>query len=187
MIRVEMLFLILAGTLLATLILTENSGNMSTDDTVLTSKIGLNAISIANSYIEKVTSNFLYFDEYTRTHAAQPRPTSPADSSGLLGNLSNVLGRDAGETTVKTFNDVDDFNGYNDTVSVLGVGLFHLQCSVRYYDPATDSPTNNKCWYKIFTVVVTDTVPGSNVHYLQFHGEQAAIRKSVVLSYFNFL
>jgi hypothetical protein len=187
MVRFEMIFLILAGILLATLILTEHGGNMSTDDTILTSKIGLNAVSIANSYVEKVTSNFLYFDEYTRSHAAQPRSASPADSAGLLANLSTVLGRDAGETTLRTFNDVDDFNMYSDTVSVMGVGLFHVQCSVNYYDPATEAPTITKSWYKIFTVVVTDTIPGSNVHYLQFQGQQAAIRKSVILSYYNFL
>jgi hypothetical protein len=186
-IRFEMIFMILAGMLMATLMLNEHEGNMADSDTVLTSKIGLNAISIANSYIERVTSNSLYFDEYTRTHAAQPRPTSPMDSAGILSNLSTVLGRDGGETTMRTFNDVDDFNGYNDTVGVLGVGLFHVRCSVNYYDPATDAPTNTKTWFKIFNVVVTDTVLGTDVHYLQFQGQQAAIQKSVILSYFNFM
>jgi hypothetical protein len=160
---------------------------MSTDETVLTSKIGLNAVSIANSYIENVTKNSLYFDEYTRSHSIQPRIASPADSANLLLNLSTSLGREAGETTLATFNDVDDFNNYDDTVGVNGVGLFHVRCFVRYYDPAAGSETASKTWFKLFTVVVTDTIPGSDVHYLQFHGEQAAIRKSVVLSYFNFL
>lgn len=187
MVRFEMMFLILAGLLLATLILTEHGGNLSTDDTVLTSKLGLNAVSIANSYIEKVTSNSLYFDEYTRSHSIQPRVVSPADSATLLANLSTTMGKDAGETTVSTFNDVDDFNNYDDTVGVAGVGLFHIRCSVRYYDPASGSETVAKTWFKLFTVVVTDTIPGSSIHYLQFHGEPAEIHKSVVLSYFNFL
>jgi hypothetical protein len=187
MVRFEMMFLILAGLLLAMLILTEHGGNLSAGDTVLTSKIGLNAISIANSFVEKATANSLYFDDYTRSHPVQPRSASPGDSATLLASLSTVLGKDVGETTVSTFNDVDDFNNYNDTVGVAGVGLFHVQCSVKYYDPATGSETNTKTWYKMFTVVVTDTIPGSNVHYLQYHGQQASIRKSVVLSYFNFL
>ena len=187
MVRFEMMFLIFAGVLLAMLILTENAGNMSSDETILTSKIGLNAISVANSYIEKATSNSLYFDEYTRTHSVQPRPTSPSDSSTLLANLSGTLGRDPGETSPATFDDVDDYNNYDDTVGVAGVGLFHVLCSVRYYDPSADTTTSSKTWYKVFTVAVTDTVPGSNTHYMQVQGQQIAIRRSVILSYYNFL
>jgi hypothetical protein len=185
MVRFEMMFLILAGILLATLI--EHGGNLSTDDTVLTSKLGLNAISIANSYIEKVTGNSLYFDEYTKSHSVQPRIANPADSAGQLANLSTTLGKDAGETTISTFDDVDDFNNYDDTVGVVGAGLFHVRCFVRYYDPVAGSETVAKTWFKLLTVVVTDTIPGSSIHYLQFHDEPAEIHKSVVLSYFNFL
>jgi hypothetical protein len=187
MVRFEMMFLIFAGVLLSILILTENTGNMSTDETILTSKTGLNAISVANSYVEKVTGNSLYFDEYTRTHSVQPRPTSPSDSAALLANLSSALGRDPGETSIGTFDDVDDFNNYNDTVTVPGVGLFHVICRVQYYDPSADTTTSQKTWYKLFTVAVTDTVPGSDTHYLQIQGQQLAIRRSVVLSYYNFL
>jgi hypothetical protein len=187
MVRFEMMFLIFAGTLLAMLILTENAGNMSTEETILTSKIGLNAISVANSFVEKVTGNSLYFDEYTRAHSVQPRPTNPSDSAALLGNLSGILGPDPGESSIGTFDDVDDFNNFNDTVSVAGVGLFHVLCAVQYYDPAAFTPVSSKTWYKIFTVTVTDTVPGSDRHYLQIQGQQIAIRRSVILSYYNFL
>lgn len=187
MVRFEMMFLIFAGVLLAMLILTENAGNMSSDETILTSKIGLNAISVANSYIEKATSNSLYFDEYTRTHSVQPRPTSPSDSAALLANLTGTPGRDPGETSIGTFDDIDDFNGYNDTVSVAGVGLFHVICSVQFYNPSTDTTSSLKTWYKLFTVSVTDTIPGSENHYLQIQGQQVAIRRSVVVSYYNFL
>ena len=187
MIRFEMMFLIFAGALLATLMLTENTGNMSTEETVLTSKIGLNAISVANSFIERVTSNTLYFDEFTRSNSVQPRPTSPTDSAALLANLSSPLGPDAGETSPGTFEDVDDYNNYNDTVMVAGVGVFHVICSVKYYDPSLDSTTSSKTWFKIFTVAVTDTIPGSESHYLQIQGQQIAIRRSVIVSYYNFL
>jgi len=187
MVRFELMFLIFAGMLFSMLILTENAGNMSTEDTILTSKIGLNAVSVANSFIEKVTGNSLYFDEYTRDHAIQPRPVSPSDSAALLGNLSSVLGRDPGEASLGTFDDVDDFNNYDDTASVAGVGLFHILCRVQYYDPSTNTSTSSKTWYKIFTVSVTDTVPGSDIHYLQIQGQQIAIRRSVILSYYNFL
>ena len=173
--------------LLATLIMTENEGNRSTEGTVLTSKVGLSAVSIANSFVEKVTSTSLYFDEFTRTHSVQPRPTSPSDSASLLAGLSATLGPDAGETSPATYDDVDDFNGYNDTVGVDGVGTFHVQCRVRYYDPAGDTVTSSKTWYKLFTVAVTDTVPGTDTHYLQVDGQQVAIQRTVVLSYFNFM
>jgi hypothetical protein len=187
MVRFEMMFLIFAGTLLSMLILTENSGNMSTEETILTSKTGLNAVSVANSYIEKVTNSAFYFDEYTRAHSVQPRTTSPGDSASLLANLSSPLGPDPGETTVRMFDDVDDFNNLSDTVSVAGVGLFHVRCTVQYYDPSADTTTTLRSWYKIFTVAVTDTVPGSDLHYLQIQGVQIAIRRSVILSYYNFL
>jgi len=187
MVRFEMIFLIIAGVLLSFLILTENTGNISSEETILTSKIGLNAISVANSFTEKVTSNSLYFDEYTRTHSVQPSPTSPFDSAALLANLSGILGPEPGETLIGTFDDVDDFNRFNDTVSVAGVGLFHVVCSVQYYDPSADTTTSVKTWYKLFTVAVTDTVPGSDIHYLQVQGQQVSIRRSVVLSYYNFL
>jgi hypothetical protein len=187
MVRFEMIFLIFAGALLATLMLTENSGNMSTEETVLTSKIGLNAISVANSFIEKVTSSALYFDEYTVTHAVQPRPTSPTDSAALLANLSATLGPEPGESSPTMFEDVDDYNNYSDTVGVEGVGIFHVVCKVRYYDPSGDTTTSTRTWYKLITVAVTDTVPGSDVHFLQIQGEQVAIRRSVVVSYYNFL
>ena len=187
MVRFEMLFLILAGMLLATLIVTENTGNLSTEETILTSKVGLNAVSIANSYLEKVTGNSLYFDEYTRNHSIQPRTVSPSDSASLLACLSSPLGPDSSETSPASFDDVDDYNGYNDTVSVQGVGMFHVLCRVQYYDPTADTATSAKTWYKIFTVAVTDTVPGSSTHYLQVQGQQLAVRRSVILSYFNFL
>jgi hypothetical protein len=187
MVRFEMIFLIVAGTLLAMLILTENAGNMSTEETILTSKFGLNAVSLANSFIEKATSNSLYFDEYTRSHSVQPRTANPSDSAALLVNLSSPLGPEPGETTLRTFDDIDDFNNYNDTIGVAGVGLFHVQCRVQYYDPIADTTSSTRTWYKIFTVAVTDTVPGSETHYLKVQGQQIAIRRSVVLSYFNFL
>jgi len=187
LVRFEMMFLIFAGVLLSILILTENTGNISSDETILTSKTGLNAISVANSYIEKVTSSSIYFDEFTRTHSVQPRPASPSDSAALLASLSSTLGPDYGETSINTFDDVDDFNNYNDTVSVAGVGLFHVICTVQYYDPSADTTTSSKTWYKLFTVAVTDTVPGSDIHYLQVQGRQVAIHRSVVLSYYNFL
>ncbi|MEW6511063.1 MAG: hypothetical protein AB1428_08915 [Bacteroidota bacterium] len=187
MIRSETIFLIVAGTLFALLLLSENVGNLSTEETILTSKIGLNAISIANSFIEKVSSNSLYFDEYTLTNAVQPRTARPSDSTMLLTNLSSVLGPEGGEYSMRDFDDVDDFNDFDDTVGVADVGLFHVRCTVQFYDPSADAATAARTWYKIFTVTVTDTVPGSTVHHFLIQGEQAAIHKSVILSYYNFL
>jgi len=67
------------------------------------------------------------------------------------------------------------------------VGMFHVLCRVQYYDPLGDTTTSAKTWYKLFTVAVTDTVPGSSTHYLQVQGQQLAVRRGVILSYFNFL
>lgn len=183
MIRSEMILLILAGMLLGAIILGESSVNETTSDTLVTSQEGINAVSIANSFIDKASSAAIAFDQYTISNSVNP---TQADSSNQLVHLS-TLGPDAGETTQSKFNDVDDFNGLDTIVAVADVGSFHVHCAVNYYDPATGNITIAKTWSKMFTVTVTDTIPGSGTHYLQFNGQRAEIKKTLILSYYNFL
>ena len=183
MIRTEMILMILAGIILGTIILGENSVNETTSQTLVTSQEGISAASIANSYIDKASSAALAFDQYTISNSVSP---TQADSISQLAHLSTP-GRDAGETSQSQFNDVDDYNGLDTVVNVADVGNFHVRCDVHYYDPSTDKITSAKTWFKKFTVTVTDTIPGSTNHQFQFNGQKAEIQKSLILSYYNFL
>ena len=92
MIRFEMIFVILAGIFLGTLILNENSTNMTTSETLVASQLGINAVSIANSYVERATLPSLAFDEAMLTTAAQP---NSIDSAAKILLLTTILGREA--------------------------------------------------------------------------------------------
>jgi hypothetical protein len=182
-----MIFVILAGVFLGTLILNENRSNMSTSDTLVDSQLGINAVSIANSYIERISTPSLAFDEYLLSNAVQPSST---DSLAKLSLLTVVPGRESGETSQSLYDDVDDFNGLDTMVTVSRVGSFHVLCRVEYYDPATGSVpgVGNNTWYKRATVMVTDTVPGSTYHNFKFKDDQKSeIRRQLVVSYFKFL
>jgi len=181
--RFEMMYLILAGIILGSLIIGENGANETTAETLTTSQLGLNAVAIANSFIERATSTTLAFDEYTIGNPVRP---NQSDSTGGLDKLSTP-GRDAGEMSQALYDDVDDFNGMDTMITVSSIGNFHVHTSVTYYDPAAGSPTLTKTWFKQFVVSVADTVPGSTTHNFQFNGQQARIQKNVILSYYKFL
>ena len=183
--RFEMIFVILAGIFLGTLILNENRNNASSSDTLLDTQYGINAVSIANSYVEKISNPALAFDEYTISNAAQP---TSADSSAKLPLLSSVMVRETGEVYQGQYDDVDDYNGLDTMVVVSGLGNFHVRIAVRYFDPIYLIPSSDHQWAKEVTVTVTDTVPGSpNLHYLQFNGVQSSVMKKFMVGYFKFL
>lgn len=184
MIRFEMIFVILAGIFLGTLILNENTTNMSTSETLIDSQLGLNAVSVANSFVEQISSPALAYDEYLLSNP--PAPT-PADSLARLPLLTTLLGHEAGETAQSLYDDVDDFNGLDTMIVVTSVGNFRVRCSVRYFDPRLGVVVTTPRWFKQVTLTVCDTVPGSTLHYFQFNGEKAEIRKQFLVSYFKFL
>lgn len=187
MIRMEQIFLIFAGVLLAFLALTQNKGNLMSVETTTTTKVGLTCISIANSYVEKVSRFALAFDDYTVANAAQPRMVVSTDSSMKLSSLSSTLGPESGETSQKLYDDIDDYNGLDTMVVVVGVGNFHVVCSINYFDPAANATTASKTWFKQFCVTVTDTIPESTKHLFQFNGVQGTIQRKAVIGYYHFI
>lgn len=184
MIRFEMIFVILAGVFLGTLILNENTTNMSTSETLVVSQLGINATSIANAYLDRISSPTLAFDEYLLSAAAQPNRT---DSTAKLALLTTILGREAGEVAQTLYDDADDFNGLDTMVVVSGVGNFRVRCAVRYFDPVAGTPVFTPTWFKFVQVTVCDTVPGSTMHAFQFDGQRADLIERTVISYFKFL
>jgi hypothetical protein len=192
MIRFEMIFVILAGIFLGTLILQENNNTLSTSDDLTMTQAGLDALSVANFYLDKMTSPSLAFDNYLVSNAVAPA-ANPTSSLSLLGNV----GKESGEVYQSSFNDVDDWNGI-DTVVILrnaenvDAGQFHVRCSVSYCDSLGKATLVHK-WTKLLTVTVTDTTLGAgkaNISQMQLQGtggQKMTVRKSTVVSYFKFL
>jgi hypothetical protein len=184
MIRFEMMLLILAGLLLNRIMLSEKAVDMTNQENLLPVRLGVAAVSVANSYIDRVTGSALSFDEFTTANAVEPLSS---DSVAKLPSLSASLGRDAGEVNQSQFDDIDDYNGLDTMITVQDVGNFRVRCTLRYFDPTADSTTTSKTWCKQFSVSVTDTIPGSNKSYFVFNGTKAEVKKVVVLSYQRFL
>jgi hypothetical protein len=104
-----MMLLILAGLLLNRIMLSEKAADMTNQENMLAVRLGVSAVSVANSYINRVTGSALSFDEFTTTNAVEPLNS---DSLAKLPSLSASLGRDAGEVTQSQFDDIDDYDGY---------------------------------------------------------------------------
>jgi hypothetical protein len=184
MIKFEMMLLILAGLLLNRIMLSEKAIDLTNQENHMAVQLGVAAVSVANSYVDRVTGSALSFDEFTTANAVEPLSS---DSLAKLPSLSASLGRDAGEVSQSQFDDIDDYNGLDTMVTVQDVGNFRVRCTLQYFDPTADSTTSSKRWCKQFSVSVTDTIPGSNKSYFVFNGTKAEVKKVVVLSYHKFL
>ena len=79
----------------------------------------LTGTSIGQSILEEIESRA--FDENTIASTAK----SPAD-------LSATLGKDSGETSVYTFDDIDDYNNYTNSDTLDRMGVFNIKVSVYY-------------------------------------------------------
>jgi len=184
MVKFEMMLLILAGLLLNRIMLSEKAVDMTNQENVLAVRLGVAAVAVADSYIDRVTGSALSFDEFTTSNGVEPLGS---DSLAILPSLSTSLGRDAGEVSESQFDDIDDYNGLDTMVTVQDIGNFRVRCTLRYFDPIADSTTTSKTWCKQFSVSVTDTIPGSTKSYFVFNGTKAEVKKTVVLSYHRFL
>jgi hypothetical protein len=184
MIRFEMIFVIIAGIFLGTLILNENSSTMTTADDLALTQTGIDALTLANSYMDRMTG-MAHYDEFLIDHAVEPTD-DPVAKLALLG----TIGREAGETSSDLFDDVDDFNGFDTVESISSSGQFHVRCSVAYCD-SLGRVMNHRSWTKLVSVSVTDTVIGRpNESRMRLGGvsnDKMTIRKKAIVSYFKFM
>ena len=120
----QMLLSLCAVVLLSFLILRVDSSQLTTQEQLINSKIGIMAISIGSSIIED--ANKKAFDEKTVN-----------GSVGNANDLSSTLGTDIGEYSndPNTFDDFDDYNGMNQPYYSLDSTKFNIRCSVYYIDP----------------------------------------------------
>jgi hypothetical protein len=143
--------------LLSTIVLRVNNNFLTTNETMMESKFGVLAISLAQSIIEEASNKA--FDANT--------VGNPVHDLSLL-TASNSLKPESGEV-YPDFDDFDDFNGYQKDVTNLPSANFHISCSVNYINAATpDVVSSNKTWSKKITVIVTsesskDTVRVSSI------------------------
>jgi hypothetical protein len=189
----EMVFIMVAGMVLTTIVLGQADSSTSFEDTVTTSQWGTNAIAIADQYLEKASSPSLSFDQGVINQLIDPTAT---DATAKLSLLSSTLGRESGEVTENQFNDIDDYNNFV-TVVKEPFGLdttrmvsFAVYCRVSYYNPVTGAPCASPTWHKQISVTVRDTVEGSTKRVLASIsqlGNPAQLTKSRVVSFWRFL
>lgn len=150
----QSLFAMGALLILSLTILRMNNNILSTDDTVMDSKVGILATSIGTSLIEEASK--LAFNDKTKI--------DPVNSLTLLTPALSL-----GQETPGVFDGFDDFNNYiqHDTIYTIP---FHTYCSVTYIEPTNpNGSTLNRTWHKKLTVKISsdfsrDTLELSTVY-----------------------
>lgn len=154
----QSLLTIAAMMLLTTVSVRVNSSVLMSQDISQNSKFGIAAVSLATSQIEAASS--LAFDENSKDN-----PLTATTSLTVPGSL----GREPGETTPATFDDIDDYNNYSFVDSTQNSALYRVWVNVTYADPSNlNVVSSSRTWHKKITVNVTsvsmtDTVRVSSI------------------------
>lgn len=133
--------------ILSLIIINMNKNILLTEEVMLDSNLGIQAISLGASIIEEAERKS--FDNQTDTSGVSNKSSLTAASS---------FGPDAGEDANdhKTFNDFDDFHGYSIIDSSMAMTKFKITCTVEYADPDDpDKITTLKQWHKKIKVNVS--------------------------------
>ena len=135
-----------AMALLALISLRFNATLLENRTTEIENKVYLTAFSLADDQIEEIKQKA--FDEKTVEWKAIPADQlSPAESFGVF---------DPGESTVNDFDDIDDYNAYQKSVSLPHVENYSVTSTIDYV-LATDQDviSNTQTYFKRVTVLVT--------------------------------
>jgi hypothetical protein len=157
--------------LLGTTVLTVNKNNLNQGTILRQTELGIYAISLATSYIQKAKS--MDFDELTvaglTVSAPMPTPTASwLTAVSKLGpdsiHLHSIVGLpfESIERRNKdyTYDDFDDYNFFKSDTTIIDVGKFHIEALVYYvnmsppYSKTTTSPT----WLKQMDIKVNNTI-----------------------------
>ena len=128
----QMMLSIGAVTLLGTLFIPARKLSLNREQVLISSEATSSATAIGQELIEEITVR--KFDE---------KFSGRGESTNVATNFSAILRPDAGEDTSKnnpyitTFDDVDDFNGYRNTVSTSRLGNFNDTVKVYYVNEDT--------------------------------------------------
>lgn len=73
-------------------------------------------------------------------------------------DLSTTLGKESGENAETSFDDIDDYDGYNNTISLTRLGNFDVAVAVYYINQATpDSLVTTPTFSKRIDVTITNS------------------------------
>ncbi len=142
----QMLIGIAAIVMLSKLVLSGNNLMSTGEDMFLASQAIVEATTVGQSMIERITTRS--FDNSIAAHG------SP-DSLSFA-----AIGRDAGEVdgADSTFNDIDDYNGYTQTVQSPKFGPMVVTCSVFFVrSTAPHDSLGSKTFMKRINVRVDNT------------------------------
>ncbi len=161
----QTLFSIGALLILSLTVLKMNNFILANDTVMQDSKLGILAVSLATSLIEEASKKA--FDANT--------VSDEVSDYNLL--TSYPLGRGSGELEDSsiTFNDFDDYEGYDYHYDYLPLAKYHLTCTVYYIDaPNPQVKVGQKTWHKKMDITVTS------------ESMQDTIRMSTIYSYWHF-
>ena len=168
----QMLQTIGALGLLTLLILNANRAVLGNTRTVYTGQFAESALLIAQSYILDATTKD--FDEKSLGGVAIKDPSK----------FSSLLGPDGTESGISSFDDVDDYHGYCDSVMTPtdSQTKYAVNCTVEYVSSTDPSVVSSpSTFFKRVTVSVT--IPYADPTLFQGEGTTPAVRLSSVVSY----
>ena len=148
----QLLMTVGALILLGTTILTVNKNNLNQGAILRQTEIGMYAVGLATSYFEKASN--LSFDEFTAQGNLALATTDLSATLGIDNNGREVAKKDT------SFNDFDDYNGFDTTVSASQVDDFHVIISISYITNASpySTKTATPSWLKQMDVAIIPTV-----------------------------
>lgn len=147
--NVQSMLTIAGMVILALVSLRFNSTVLNTSDSQTENKVYLTAFSIADNLIEEIKGKS--FDQ-TTTQFPTTNPLTLTDPSQLG---PDYLGTDSAEV-YPNFNDVDDYNGFKDTLTAPYFETYFRSCVVQYVsDSNPDDESSTQTFYKKVTVTVS--------------------------------
>ncbi len=157
----EMIMSTGALVLLGTTVLTVNRNNINQGTILRQTEVGIYAVSLATSYIEKASA--LNYDSATVGNFITNGVTTALTAPAKLGPDLTVIGPYGNEkaNVDSTFNDFDDYNGFVKNDSVPGADVFTTNIAVHYCDTTGTIYPNTgstKTFYKRMDVMTWGSV-----------------------------
>jgi len=163
----QMLLVLVALTILAGVTISANKLVLNQADVVQGSEAMITGTAIGQAMVEKITVK--YFDQKMLPPLFTDEPDSLTPAS--------KLGPDPGETVDTTFNDVNDYNGYKDSVNTPRLGYFVRTCRVYYVsENSPDVNAGTQTFLKKIEVTVRNP-------YLGTPGDTVVVSKIVSYRY----
>lgn len=141
----QMLLALVALTILASVTISANKLILNETDVVQGSEAIITGTAIGQAMLEEITVK--YFDQNVLPPLSTDTAGAFTPPDQLGPDTSDVAGVDT------TYNDIDDYNGYSDSVSTPRLGYFDRRCEVYYVNEAGDSSTVRTFMKKIKVTV----------------------------------